>query len=236
VPASDGSGSATLTLDAMEKRHRVVLFDHLTPEAKRDFTAAASTRVVPAGDRIYTQDDRKRVLYRIMEGRVWLSYTRIDGRELLYQPVGPGQCLGISGLIDSDPLPQSATARSDVTLQMLDREAFTRLRRAHSCVDEAIMRSVLRDVRLLIGELAEAALDDLPSRVARRLLLIAVPGPRDTMIVDLPQFELAAMFGVSRQSLNKVLRGFEEEGLVQVAYGEVRVLDPDLLRRRSIDT
>ena len=231
-----GSGresDRTVTLDALERKNRVVLFDFLTEEAKADFAAGASTRSVPAGGRIYSQEDRRRVLYRILSGRVWLSYTRIDGRELLYRPVGPGECLGISSLIDGDALPQTATARGAVTLQVLDQEAFTRLRRKHPCVDDAIMRSVLRDIRLLIGELAEAALDDLPGRVARRLLVLAAPDRTGHLVVDLPQAELAAMFGVSRQTLNKVLRSFEARGLVQLAYGEVQLNNVEALRARS---
>ncbi|WP_181779314.1 Crp/Fnr family transcriptional regulator [Pseudonocardia pini] len=212
---------------------RLELFDALTDAAREDFVASAVPRTVPAGARVYTQDDRQRVMYRIVEGRVWLSYSRPDGRELRYGLVGPGECLGISSLVDGQGLPQSATARTDVVLQVITRDAFARLRRTHSCVDDALMRSMLRDIRILIGYLAEASLDELPVRVARRLLLLSAPDRAGVPVVGLPQAELAAVFGVSRQSLNKVVKAFEAEGLVRLAYGEIRLVDVPALRDRA---
>lgn len=216
--------------------HRVDLFDFLDDAARTDFVATAGTRVVPAGGRIYTQDDRHRVMYRIVSGRAWLSYSRADGRELLYLLLGPGECLGISALVDGRGLPQSATARTEVTLQVITQDAFERLRRRHTCIDDAIMKSMLRDIRLLITSLAEAALDDLPARVARRLLALAAPSPGGDLVVELPQAELAAVFGVSRQTLNKALKDFEEDGLVRRTYGKVLLVDlPGLETRANWD-
>jgi CRP/FNR family transcriptional regulator len=114
--------------------HRVDLFDlfdffdFLSDTAREDFLASARTRVVPAGGRIYVQDDRHRVMYRVVAGRACLSYSRADGRELIYHFLGPGECLGISALVDGEGLPQSATARTRVTLQAITQESFERLR------------------------------------------------------------------------------------------------------------
>jgi CRP/FNR family transcriptional regulator, cyclic AMP receptor protein len=209
---------------------RLDLFDLLPAAAQAAFTACTATRVIPAGDRIYTQEDRDRVMYRVIAGRAWLSYSRPDGRELRYGLVGPGECLGISSLVDGEGLPQSATARTEVTLQVLSRPAYLRLRREHVEVDDALMHSMLRDIRILIGYQAEASLDELPVRVARRLLLLSAP---DSPVVDIPQAELAAVFGVSRQSLNKVLKGLESDGLVRLSYGAVELRDPEALERLS---
>ncbi|EME22685.1 Crp family transcriptional regulator [Rhodococcus triatomae BKS 15-14] len=222
-------------MEPHELEHRVDLFDFLTDEAKVDFLARTTTRTVRAGARIYTQDDRHRVMYRIVTGRVWLSYARIDGRELLYLLLGPGECLGISTLIDGHGLPQSATARSDVTLQVLDQRALASLRQLHPSVDNAIVHSLCRDIRILISHMSEAALDDLPARVARRLLVLAQPSAaRGIPVVKLPQSELAAIFGVSRQTLNKVLKSFEREQLVSLTYGAVELRNVSRLRERSI--
>jgi CRP-like cAMP-binding protein len=49
--------------------------------------------------------------------------------------------------------------------------------------------------------------------------------------VGLPQRTLAAMLGVQRPSLNKVLKQFERQRLVEVGYGEIRVLEPERLAR-----
>ena len=47
----------------------------------------------------------------------------------------------------------------------------------------------------------------------------------DGDIVPLPQRTLAAMLGVQRPSLNKVLKEMENRTLVELGYGQVQILD-----------
>src|SRR6266540_3420406 len=84
-----------------------------------------------------------------------------------------------------------------------------------------LARSQARLLGLLGGSLAEQA--------ARLLLDEAGDGD----VVVLPQRTLAAMLGVQRPSLNKVLRQFEEQGLLELSYRSVRILDPAGLKRHS---
>ena len=60
----------------------------------------------------------------------------------------------------------------------------------------------------------------LTEQVARLLLDEAV---EDT--VPLPQRTLAAMLGVQRPSLNKILKEFERQGLIEVRYAAIGLLD-----------
>jgi CRP-like cAMP-binding protein len=43
--------------------------------------------------------------------------------------------------------------------------------------------------------------------------------------VELPQRTLAAMTGVQRPSLNKVLKDLERDGLIRIGYSSIEVLD-----------
>lgn len=218
------------------REERVDILDLLSSQARTDFLAEAQVRSLPAGSRIYTQDDHGRVMYRFVSGTAYLSFAREDGRELLFGLIGPGECLGISSLIDGEGLPHSAVARSDVQLQVVDEQTLSRLRAKHRSIDEAFLVTMCRDIRILSYHLSEAALDGLPSRVARRLLALAgdpAPGGRAPE-VKMPQAELAALFGVSRQTLNKVLKRFEDDGLVRLSYGGVRLVDVPRLRESSL--
>ena len=81
------------------------------------------------------------------------------------------------------------------------------------------------------------ASERLPARLARKLLVLAdaygePAGARATRI-DFPitQQELGKMTGVSRESINKLLRGWQDRGLVALGRGRVTILDQDRLRR-----
>ena len=49
--------------------------------------------------------------------------------------------------------------------------------------------------------------------------------------VTLPQRTLAAMLGVQRPSLNKVLKDLERDGLIRIGYSAIDILDPGRLAR-----
>jgi CRP-like cAMP-binding protein len=51
--------------------------------------------------------------------------------------------------------------------------------------------------------------------------------------VELPQRTLAAMLGVARPSLNKILKDLERDGLIRISYSTIEVLDPVKLAART---
>lgn len=68
-------------------------------------------------------------------------------------------------------------------------------------------------------------------RVAQRLLtFIGLYGDDRLTFTDLSQADLAIMCGLSRQTLNKVLKAFQDEGLIATAYRRIEILDVDGLR------
>ena len=111
---------------------------------------------------------------------------------------------------------------ADTEYLFLEERAFERLLREHPAVARRWLSSVATRVaggqRRIVGLLGKS----LPVQVARLLTEEATDGR-----VRLPQRTLAAMLGVHRPSLNKVLKQFEHQRLLEVGYGEIRLLDPE---------
>ena len=51
--------------------------------------------------------------------------------------------------------------------------------------------------------------------------------------VELPQRTVAAMLGVARPSLNKILKELERDGLIRISYSTIEVLDAVRLVARA---
>ncbi len=77
---------------------------------------------------------------------------------------------------------------------------------------------------------------ELPARLAKTLLILAetygeaVNSGGVRIGFRLSQEELGKMTGVSRESVNKLMRNWQDEGLVAVSHGRVTILDKDRLR------
>jgi CRP-like cAMP-binding protein len=76
------------------------------------------------------------------------------------------------------------------------------------------------------GRVVELARGDLRTRIAA--LLVGETGA--TGVIRLPQATLAHLLGASRSSVNRILKEFENQGLLRVEYRRVEVLDVERLR------
>jgi CRP/FNR family cyclic AMP-dependent transcriptional regulator len=209
----------------------------LRPETAAAFGHFARVRRYEHGQMLYAQGDASTDMYRLVSGSIRLSASRSDGREILYLLFEPGDCFGDSSLIDGDARPQSAEAQGAVSVQILTQEAYRQLKAAHPDFDQGLLHLFSRQMRLLIGYLADVHLQDLPSRVASRIVAAARSFGVETaggtrLSIRLSQSELAMMVGASRQSVNKVLQQFQAEGLILTEYGNVVVRDLPGLRAR----
>ena len=210
------------------------LFQWLTPEAQLAFAAASRQRRLSTNGRIYTQAERGDEMFRIVSGTVRMSVLRDDGREALHSVLQPGDCFGICSMLDEAPRHHTTTANGDVELQVLRREACVQLRSSHASFADALFRHMSRHTRLLIDYFVSSTIDELSCRVALRLLKAqksnAANGRHNCLTVILSQSELALMVGASRQAVNKVLKQFEDDGLISIEYGRVQVLDVERLQ------
>jgi CRP-like cAMP-binding protein len=205
------------------------LFQWLSTDAQQAFAAASRRRYISDNCRIYSQSELGNEMFRIVSGSVRMSVLRHDGREALHSVLQPGDCFGICSMLDDAPRHHTTSANGDVEVQVLRREACESLRSQHSSFADALFRHMSRHTRLLIDYFVSSTLDELSCRVALRLLKGQKPrangGQPSRLTVKLSQSELALMVGASRQAVNKVLKKFQDEGLISIEYGCVQVIN-----------
>jgi CRP/FNR family transcriptional regulator, cyclic AMP receptor protein len=75
-------------------------------------------------------------------------------------------------------------------------------------------------------------MNDPDVRVARSLAALFNPVlfPGVGQVLRITQQELAYLVGLSRQRVNEALSSLQEQGIIEVAYGGLRVLDLQALR------
>ena len=107
-------------------------------------------------------------------------------------------------------------------------EDFHRLVHTQPAVHMAFTRLVCMRLRQALAWIDDAILQPLPVRLAHRLLTLdARPGaaPDGAAVLAVSQEDLAFMLGVSRQSVNRQLKLWEDEGVLRVGYRVVELMD-----------
>lgn len=142
----------------------------------------------------------------------------------------PGDVDGdIQLLLEMAP-PYTARAVDDVDALYLPAAAFDRLLAEHPAIARRWLYSVARRISASQERILGLLGASLPEQAARLLLAEADAG---AATVGLPQRVLAAMLGVQRSSLNKVLREFEHDGLIELGYRTIRIIDRRRLAKQA---
>jgi CRP-like cAMP-binding protein len=117
---------------------------------------------------------------------------------------------------------------------MITRGDFEELRKADTIIDRVLLSVLAERNRALTAHLVELLFTPVDQRVCRRLLAFAdAVGAEEEGWVTINQTELATLSGTTRSTVNRVLRGAQDRGLVELARGRIRLVDEPALRRRA---
>jgi len=185
------------------------------------------------GQMVFASGDPGDNLYIVESGRVKLVLTSPDGRESILDLLGPADFFGELALMDGEPRSADAVVVEPSVLLLLGRTEFLRFLEQRSHVAIQLIGVLSRRLRRDAGLLHDVAFLDVPARLARAILRLAEPGPDGVVRTPrLTQTDLAGVAGTTRETLNKWLGFYEDEGLIRRETGRIAVLDPERLGRR----
>ena len=164
--------------------------------------------------------------------------TSERGDEMVLTTLHPPEVFGELALIDGGPRSASAEALEPAAALVLTRPTLLELLAQHPPLTDSLLRSLGAVLRRLTEQTSDLVFLDLHGRVAKLLLNLASEQENEEgEIVDLDlhmtQSDLAGMVGGSRQSVNQILQYFQGRGYIELDGRRVKLLRPDLLRRRA---
>jgi CRP/FNR family cyclic AMP-dependent transcriptional regulator len=204
--------------------------------SREDLVALAATarrRHYRHDEVIFHRDDPGDSLHIIESGRVEIVLPSEEGEELILAILGRGEFFGDLSLLDGAPRSATAIAREPTTTVAIQRMDFLDWLEGRPKAAQAIFEALARRLRATDELLGDVAFLEAPRRLAKRLLEVAAAAPepgRGPAQVRLTQEELASLVGISRESVNKHLRAWQQQGIVSLGRGRLQVLRPERLR------
>ncbi|HEY4025509.1 MAG TPA: Crp/Fnr family transcriptional regulator [Candidatus Dormibacteraeota bacterium] len=208
----------------------------LPPEELRKLTERAKRRTYKAGEVVFQEGDPADSLHLVLRGRLAVTVTSPDGREMTFAIVGEDEVLGELALLAVDTH-RSATVRALEPTETLaiHRRDFDHLRQRHRAISELLVDILAARVLMLSAQIEEALYLPVQTRILRRLVELArtygdghVPA-----VIPLTQEDIAGLAGTARATVNRILRAERNRGTVSLEKRRITVLDLDSLVRRS---
>ena len=179
----------------------------------------------PAGATVFRMGQAPTRVHIVRSGTIELSRT-LKGRRIAIQILRRGDVLGDISLFLRMAVPWDAVALEDSLILSIDSLSLHRLLEQRPRLAWRWLHSVSTRVADFWFRVVEILAGGLEAQVASVLVRRAEHG-----VVHLSQSSLAELVGARRTSVNRVLKGLEAQGLVQLRYGQVEILDEAALSK-----
>lgn len=190
----------------------------------------------PAGAAIFRGGDPGRSLMVIVEGQVKISVTASDGREAVLAILEAGDILGEMAIIENKPRSADATALTPCRVLVLHQRDFIPFLERNPKVVVRMLALLSERLRRTSALIEARMLRHLPERLAKSLLDLcesAGSGCRPGARLELPlrQKVFASLLGTSRETLNKQLHAWQNDGLIRIRRGSIVIEQPEKLAK-----
>lgn len=229
TPSQDGDTIGHTSVDlAVDLLRRVSLFADLETEELGAIARIVRYRHSPKGTLILAQDDPGSVGFLIVAGAVDVLLESEDGRQFIIARLGPGDHFGEMTLLDTEPRSATVIATADTDLLVMRRDEFLAELLRHPRIMLRMLVSLSRRLRRADAQLASLAFGDTAARLAGLLIANAAPGPRG-QTVEVPQDDLAAMVGATRQTVGRIFGAWRRQGYIMTGRRRTIILNPEAL-------
>jgi CRP/FNR family cyclic AMP-dependent transcriptional regulator len=223
---------------AVESLRRCALFAHVDEEGLLTLAGQMRRRRFRRGEVIFHQDDIGDSLQVVVSGGVKIVLPSQEGDEAIIASLHPGEFFGELALLDGAPRSTTATALDATETLALPRDRFLSLLDDDPRIVRALLHALAEELRRLTGHVEDLHFLDLAGRLSIRLVRLARdanPDASGRAELDWPftQSDLAAMIGGTRQSVNKLLSGLVEDGLILIERDTLVITDLAALEARS---
>ena len=214
----------------------VPLFAGLSDQELEALTGSLGRRTFAKGMIIFHKGSSGQTMYIVESGKVRIFSLSEAGQEVTHNIYGPGDVFGEFSLLDGQPRSAGSVALEKTVTLTLHRDHFFQHLESNPSMARSIIEVLTARLRFTTEHTESLAFLDAYGRVAMRLLDLAgrYGTGEDGAELDLrlTQAELATWVAATRESVNKVLSTFRDQGLIAVEGQKITILDLEGLERR----
>jgi len=191
---------------------------------------------------IVSQGGSGRDMFIVATGSLKVSVLSDEGKEISFVVLRKNDYFGELSMIDGRRRSATVTSIEDSELLVLSHSEYQQLLQQHPHTATRLLTRMLSTLASRLRATDELYQDsvflDVAGRLAKFLLNTSIedsasgPGKR-LMDIQLSQYELGTLVNASRESVNKQLRDWEGQGIVEVHKGKVTLLNTALLQLKA---
>ncbi len=206
----------------------------LAPEVQARVLNGMKSCHLSRGDYLFRCGEEVIGVYRVLEGYIAMIHRDENGNEIIIGIHGPGSCLGEMPVVFDGQRGLDALAMGDARVGMLSKAEFNHLLSDHPEIYRLLMKKLNNTMNRLLLYIGDSALLTLGQRLAKLLLSASQTYASQSsagVVIDVPlsQSDLGNMLGVTRNSIQRELKGWQDAGVLFKVKGRWVIQDMDAL-------
>jgi CRP-like cAMP-binding protein len=213
----------------------VPLFSGLNPPDLEALLSLAEASFIKSRELVCSRGEPGDALYVLIAGKLKVTAESGDGRELILAILDAGETFGEMSLLDGKPRCASVTAVQDSELLVIRRQDFLRFLEQHPKVAIELLAILTQRLRGMDDMMGDVRFLDVRRRLARMLHRLVMQHGRTMngggvrIDLHLSQEDLGNLICATRESVNKHLKAWEDEGWLSVAQNGLVIHQLDIL-------
>ena len=170
----------------------------------------------------------KREMFVLMQGKINLVCPNHEGRRLVIGSLEPAAIFGEGALNRPQEANVFAEADTDVVVWSIPAAEARNMTLQYPILGWGMLQTYGRRLLQVEDRLEDVAYKKLPERLAA--LLVELCNDREEVIQGVSHQVLADRLGTYRETVSAILRDFKRQGLVELGYRRIGILDVDKLK------
>jgi CRP/FNR family cyclic AMP-dependent transcriptional regulator len=206
---------------------------------ERLFAKARPVRLA-AGRALFAAGDPATGCYRVDQGLLKVSVLSGSRRERILAIAGPGAIVGEISMLDEGPRSAGVAAVKDAQLSFVTCAEFRSFAEDHPEVYQHLLRLLTLRLRNNTFTIAAGSFLTLKGRVARVLLDLSeafghdLGSGRVLVRQKITQSDIAAMAGIARENVSRILNDWERQSVVSRLAGYYCLENQQILKGEAV--
>jgi len=192
------------------------------------FGKVVVTQRVERGQQIASTQAMASHMYVLMSGKANLLCTNSEGRRLVIATLEPGAIFGEGALSTVSDPNVFAEAAEDALVWVIPSSEARNMTMQYPILGWGLLQTYGMRLMQVENSLEDVAYKKLPERLAA--LLVDLDQDSGGVIKGVSHQALADRLGTYRETVSAILRDFKRQGLVELGYRRIKLVDTESLR------
>jgi CRP/FNR family transcriptional regulator len=213
-------------MDIAKRLATISLFQNLAPQYYDELARIVRIKEFEKNQFIFSEGDDGVGFYVIVKGRVKIYKMSPEGKEQILHILGPGEPFAEVAVFSGVHYPANAETMAASSLFFFPKDGFIKLISRNPSLAMNMLAALSLRLKQFSHMIEALSLKEVPGRLAAHLLYLSEQQEEASELrLDIAKVQLAGLLGTIPETLSRIFKKMNEQGLIESSGAAISILD-----------